>query len=257
MANDMSPTNDALHVIVNFCDQLLRVAQFSDYPNAHNGLQVANSGKITHLGAAVDANRMSIEGAIAMGVDMLLVHHGLFWGRSLPITGHRRENYKLLLDNDIAVYSAHLPLDCHPEFGNNALIMRKLGISPIHHIPCDHDFTMPVGKFNGPREALKNALGSLFPRTIGLEFGGANINRVLVCSGGGGGTIAAMEDVSFDSVITGEAPRHFFDFAYERRLNAYVCGHYATEVFGVRALAQKVSDKFNIPWSWIEENCPL
>ncbi|MDR0727401.1 MAG: Nif3-like dinuclear metal center hexameric protein, partial [Puniceicoccales bacterium] len=131
--------------MVDFCGRLLRIAEFADYPHAYNGLQVENSGKITRLGAAVDANRMSIEGAIAAGVDLLLVHHGLFWGRSLPITGHRRENYKLLLDNGIAVYSAHLPLDCHPEIGNNALIMRELGILPIHHISCDHDFTMPVG----------------------------------------------------------------------------------------------------------------
>jgi dinuclear metal center YbgI/SA1388 family protein len=257
MDNGVYPTKDALHTVVNFCDQLLKIAEFSDYPGAHNGLQVANSGKITRLGAAVDANRMSIEGAIAAGVDMLLVHHGLFWGRSLPITGPRRKNYKLLLDNDIAIYSAHLPLDCHPEFGNNALIMDKLGISPTHHISCDHDFTMPIGKFNGSRKVLKDALDALFPRTIALEFGGANVDRVLVCSGGGGGTIAALEDISFDCVITGEAPRHFFDFAHERRLNAYICGHYATEIFGVRALAQKISDKFNVPWTWIEENCLL
>jgi dinuclear metal center YbgI/SA1388 family protein len=257
MDNGQYPAKDTLRTVISFCDQLLRIAEFSDYPGAYNGLQVANSGKVTRLGAAVDANRLSIEGAIAAGVDMLLVHHGLFWGRNLPITGPRRENYKLLLDNDIAVYSVHLPLDCHPEFGNNALIMDKLGISPIHHIPCAHDFTMPVGKFNGTRRALKGALETLFPRTIGLEFGGANIDHVLVCSGGGGGTIAALEDIPFDCVITGEAPRHFFDFAHERGLNAYICGHYATEIFGVRALAQKVSDKFNIPWSWIEENCPL
>ncbi|MDR0727453.1 MAG: Nif3-like dinuclear metal center hexameric protein, partial [Puniceicoccales bacterium] len=152
---------------------------------------------------------------------------------------------------------AHLPLDCHPEIGNNALIMRELGILPIHHISCDHDFTMPVGKFNGTREALRGVLEAMFPQTIALEFGGENVDRMLVCSGGGGGTIATLENISFDCVITGEVPRHFFDFVCERKLNAYVCGHYATEVFGVRALAQKVSDEFGIPWSWIGENCLL
>jgi dinuclear metal center YbgI/SA1388 family protein len=253
----MCPANVTSYSIAEFCNRLLKVAEFSDYPDAHNGLQVANSGKVTRLGAAVDANRISIEKAVSAAVDMILVHHGLFWGRSLPFTVHRRENYKSLLDNDIAVYSAHLPLDCHPEIGNNALIMSELGLSPISHISCVHDFTIPIGKFSGTRETLKNALVALFPQTIALEFGGTDIDRVLVCSGGGGGTIAAMEDISFDCVITGKAPRHFFDFACDRRINAYVCGHYATEVFGVRALAQKVSNEFGIPWLWIGEDCPL
>lgn len=242
--------------IVHFCNQLLNVEAFSDYPKAYNGLQVANSGQIRKIGAAVDANLFTIRRAVEEKIDLLFVHHGLFWGRPVPIVGTTYDKYKLLLENDLALYSAHLPLDCQRDFGNNAAILQKLGLEAKKFYTADHDFYMPLGECNQSRIAFQERISQLFPESRSLNFGPETVRRVLVCSGGGGGIISSMEP-DFDTVVTGEAPRHFYDYVLENRINAYICGHYATEIFGVRNLARKVAETFELPCLWIREDCPL
>ncbi|MDR0340307.1 MAG: Nif3-like dinuclear metal center hexameric protein [Puniceicoccales bacterium] len=245
--------------IVTFCAELLHQECFSDYPDAYNGLQVQNSGTIGKIAAAVDGNLASIRGAIGVGADLLVVHHGLFWGKPLPLVGRNFEKVRLLMENGLALYSCHLPLDCHPQIGNNASIMAKLGLPLCEEIDSGgHNFTLPIGDGGGVgRDVFLRTLLALFPRTVAMEYGPKQIGRILVCSGGGGGLIANLDGGNFDSVLTGEAPRHFFDFALENGLNAYVCGHYATETFGVENLAKAVAEKFSLPWQWIGEDCPL
>ncbi|MDR2030243.1 MAG: Nif3-like dinuclear metal center hexameric protein [Puniceicoccales bacterium] len=246
-----------LEEIVTFCDAILSPTAFPDYPSAHNGLQASNCGKVLRLGAAVDANALTVADAIANGVNLLLVHHGLFWGNNVPFVGPRKELYAAILRSNLAVYSSHLPLDCHRNFGNNAALLRLLDLNFENDITADHGFFMPLATAGRSREAFHSQVLTHFPAAKCMEFGPKNVERVLVCSGGGGGLIAALPTVNFDAVVTGEAPRHFFDFVCANRLNAYVCGHYATEVFGVQNLAGEVAEHFSLPWTWIEENCPL
>jgi dinuclear metal center YbgI/SA1388 family protein len=246
-----------LEKIVRFCDGRLRISEIEDWPNAHNGLQLANLGRVSRIGAAVDANLLTIGRAIGEGVDLLLVHHGLFWEGAFPITGIRYRKYRQLLENHIAVYSSHLPLDCHPEFGNNASILRALDLCASHEIVLERRFPVPVAQTQRPRRELLSQLGAHFPKITPLEYGPETVRSVLVCSGGGGAPIATLQRPAFDTVITGEAPRHFFDYAHENGLNAYICGHYATETFGIRNLAQLLADEFHLPWIWLPEDCPL
>ncbi len=117
-----------LQEIVRFLDEHLRVAECGDWSQALNGLQVENSGRVRKIGAAVDASTRTFKAAAAAGVDLLLVHHGLFWPGLQRVTGPFRRQVAFLLEQDMALYSAHLPLDVHPEVGNNAQLMRSLGL---------------------------------------------------------------------------------------------------------------------------------
>src|SRR5215472_59388 len=118
------------NLIAEHIDGILGTATVPDYPGAVNGLQVTNRGPVRKIAAAVDASLRTIEGAIAADANFLIVHHGLFWSGVQPIVGGRYERLRLLIEHDIAVYSAHLPLDLHPTFGNNALLARALGLEP-------------------------------------------------------------------------------------------------------------------------------
>src|SRR5262245_4415762 len=120
-----------LDAIASYCDRLLKTGQFTDWPGAANGLQVENDGAVSKIAAAVDASAATIRRAIAINADLLVVHHGLFWGATHPWTGKRYELLRLLLDNNLAVYSSHLPLDAHPRIGNNALLAREIGLRQL------------------------------------------------------------------------------------------------------------------------------
>src|SRR5271155_2389089 len=117
-----------LSEIVAFCDRRTRRAKFKDAPGAFNGLQVENDGRVTRIGAAVDAGLVPFRRAVASGVDFLIVHHGMYWDMPRPITGPGYERMAVLAAGNCAVYSNHLPLDSHPQLGNNALLARELGL---------------------------------------------------------------------------------------------------------------------------------
>src|SRR5450432_187233 len=118
----------ALKDLVAYCDRRTRLAAFKDAPGACNGLQVANDGRITKIGAAVDAGLVPFQKAVAAGVDFLLVHHGMYWDMPRPLTGPVYDRVATLVRGNCALYSSHLPLDGHPELGNNALLARQLGL---------------------------------------------------------------------------------------------------------------------------------
>ena len=120
----------SLQQLTDYCDKRTRCAAFKDFPGAHNGLQVGNDGRVTRIGAAVDAGLGPFETAVARGIDFLIVHHGLFWGGVAPLTGPVYSRYAALVRGNCAVYSSHLPLDGHEEIGNNVLLARQLGLKP-------------------------------------------------------------------------------------------------------------------------------
>ena len=249
----------ALNDLVAYCNDRLFLPGFPDFPGAMNGLQAANNGTVTRIGAAVDAGIEPFRKARDAKIDFLLVHHGMFWDAPRPLVGPMHEKVKLLLDSNIALYSAHLPLDAHPEIGNNALLVRELGLQPAREF-YEHEGRKlgAIGKHSGPRAALRAKLEKLFPGgVVALEFGSDSPAEVAVITGGGYGVGDELAAEGVDTFVTGELKQHWFNRAQEERLNVYACGHYATETFGVKALAAELSAKFGLPWEFIATDCPL
>ena len=240
--------------IVRHCDRLLRTAEFNDWDGAANGLQVENRGAISRIAAAVDASRTTVKLAAAARADLLIVHHGLFWNPSHPWTGARYELLTLLLENNLAVYSSHLPLDAHPRLGNNAQLCRALALKPRR------PFFLEKGRFIGyksetclKRQELTGRLHRALKAPPKLLAGGPDICRHIgVVTGGAGSELkkAALEGV--DTFITGEGPHWTFALAEELGLNVFYGGHYATETFGVKALAGHLAHKFKLPWIFLD-----
>lgn len=249
----------SLQEIVEYCDERVRLSEISDLPNAFNGLQVANRGEVTKIGAAVDAGLDPFEKATAAGINFLIVHHGLFWEPPIPVVGHNLKKLRVLMDADCAVYSSHLPLDCHPEIGNNAHLAKLLDLEPLETF-LDFDGT-DIGLIATPpgdRQALSKALQSLFPQTYcAIECGSARPERVAIVTGSGVSAINELKKHGADTLITGELKQNYFNVAQEVGLNLYLCGHYATETFGVSLLAAEVAEKFDLPWEFVKTECPL
>jgi len=246
--------NNALSALVEFCDRTLRTAQIQDYDGAANGLQVENSGRVTRIAAAVDATLATVRLAIAAQADLLIVHHGLFWSATHPWTGRRRELLGLLIQHDLAVYSSHLPLDAHPRLGNNAQLCAALG---LRHLK---PFFFTKGRFLGfqtrakiPRAELAQRLHRAAGRApILLPGGPAVCQKIGVVTGGAGGELKLAASEGVDTFITGEGPHWTYALAEELGVNVLYGGHYATETFGVKALAAELSRRFKVPWVFLD-----
>lgn len=244
----------SLAAIVRHCDVLLRTSVINDYDGAVNGLQMENSGKVSRIAAAVDASLATVKLAIAARADLLVVHHGLFWSPSHPWTGKKYELLRLLLDHNVAVYSSHLPLDAHPKLGNNARLCAALGLKNLRPFFSSH------GQFIGwqtrtsvPRAKLAKRLTSALDGEPRLLPGGPAIcRRIGVVTGGAGGELKQAAQEGVDTFITGEGPHWTYAMAEEFGLNVFYGGHYATETFGVKALAAHLSRSFKIPWSFLD-----
>ena len=244
--------------LVSYCDQRTRRAEFVDAPAAFNGLQVANDGRVTKIGAAVDAGMAPFQSAVAAGVDFLIVHHGMYWDMPRPLTGGVNERVSALIRGNCALYSNHLPLDAHPEIGNNALLARQLGLARSRGFYPNPGGDIGLIAANTlPRSALRARLEELYPRVLAIEFGSEVPREVAFCSGSGAGAIQALAGTGVDTMVTGELREEHYNRAEEERLNLYLCGHYATEVHGVKALASELSEKFGLPWVFVRSENPF
>ena len=243
-----------IHELTKYLNTYLNVAEVPDYPAAVNGLQVENSGRVSRIAAAVDASEASIQAAVAKECDVLLVHHGLFWDGNQPVTRRRYRRLKQLLANDVAVYSAHLPLDVHPTVGNNAQLAKALGIKVQGKFGKYGNIEVGVwGTLSVTRETLAARLDDLLGARVRLMAGGPEkLNRVGVVTGGAGSMIGDAAGANLDAFVTGEGAHHTYFDAMEGGINVYYGGHYATETFGVRALAQHIEEKFGVPWEFID-----
>ena len=240
--------------IVAHCNRTLKPESFEDWPGAVNGLQVDNDGSVSRIAAAVDATLNTVKKAIDVEADLLIVHHGLFWGATHPWTGNRYKLLRMLLDNKIAVYSSHLPLDAHPKLGNNAQLCKALGIKTPR--PFFSERGQEIG-LRGTLDLSRIQLAKRLAKATGakptvLPGGGARCRKIGVVTGGAGAEMKTAVDEGVDTFITGEGPHWTFALAEDLGLNVFYGGHYATETFGVKALCEHLSKKFKLPWTFID-----
>ncbi len=244
----------SLAVITAYCDRLLRLARFQDWPGAANGLQVENRGRVTRIAAAVDATLATLRRAAAARADLLIVHHGLFWTPAHPWTGPRYEQIRLLLAGNLAVYSAHLPLDAHPTLGNNAGLCRALGFRQLSPFFFQREAWLGFqARTRVARGELVGRLERALNGPVRLLPGGPTVcRRIGVVTGGAGGDLQLAAREGVDTFITGEGPHWTFAAAEDAGINVLYGGHYATETFGVKALAAHLSRRYGLPWTFID-----
>jgi dinuclear metal center YbgI/SA1388 family protein len=242
--------------IVEYMDRYLSIGGHPDYRLAYNGIQVEGTRDVSRIGAAVDASIATIEAAVAADVDLLLVHHGLFWGGSAPLTGPLYKRVRPLMLAGLGLYSAHLPLDAHPEVGNCALLARALELRDLERFGSYEGVEVGWrGQTPEPVEpsALASALGDVLGVGVHLIGGGpTEVRSVGVVTGGGASFLRDAAELGLDALVTGEGPHHTFIDAMELGVNVLFGGHYATETFGVRALAQHVADRFDLEWQFLD-----
>lgn len=249
----------ALAEITQYLDDLLRIAEIPDYPNAVNGLQVDSDDDIVRIAAAVDARERTIRDAAAAGAKLLLVHHGLFWGGVRPLRGPAFRRMDALITGRLALYSAHLPLDAHPTLGNNALLARALGLTQSFGFARHHTIDIGVGgDSNSPTSEIVARAAEFAQRYGGsvrhtASEPGRATRRWAICTGAGAShdTLAEAALRGVDTLIVGEGPHWTAIDAEELGIVVIYAGHYATEALGVQALAADLSAKFQIPWSFL------
>ena len=240
--------------IVGFLERELNVSAIADYPGAMNGLQLANEGRVERIIAAVDASLPVIDAAAAGGPGLLVVHHGMFWQGAQPLTGAFYRKIRAAMEAGLAVYSSHLPLDIHPLWGNNIQLAMAIGLANPEPFFEQKGTCLGVrGSWSGNRDELTEKLREVLGGAIHLcPAGTEKPDNVGIITGGAGGEVVKVAATGVDTFITGEGPHWSYPLAEELGINLYYGGHYATETFGVRALAQALSMKFQIPWTFLD-----
>lgn len=257
--NGLELPHAPLREIVAALDSELRTAEIPDYGGAVNGLQVANRGTVHKVAVAVDASRAAITEAAISGANLLVVHHGLFWSGAQPMTGVSYEKFRTLFGADIAVYATHLPLDCHPELGNNVRLAHALGLTPSGGFARYKTIDVGVsGTADEPTSELFARVEAFAARYGGqvrssVPVGGRTTRRWAICTGGGASsdTLREARDKGIDTLIVGEGPHHTTVEALEHDFCVIYAGHYATETLGVQALGAWIQAKFGVPWTFL------
>jgi len=240
--------------LVRWLDGYLRIGEFKD-PSL-NGLQVEGREQVRKVGVSVDAAWAIFDKAALAQVDFLITHHGLFWGQPFPIVGYQKRRLEKLLTAGISLYTAHLPLDAHPEVGNNAVIARELGLGALEPFP--HPKYGPigvVGQLGEPKTLaeLEDQIGQMTGmQPLVYAAGPQVVRRVGVVSGGGAGDVAQAKALGCDLYITGEPSHAHYHEPFELGINVIYAGHYDSETFGVKALAARLEEEFGLPWVFLE-----
>jgi len=243
-----------LDEVVRYLDGYLRVSEIPDDPRALNGLQVESSGPVGMVLGAVDASQAAIDAAVARRAGLLLVHHGIFWSGLEPLRGRFGRRVRALHRGDVALYSAHLPLDCHPVVGNNAVLARDLGLTDLTPFGRSPGIEIGVsGLFPGSLEELADRIARRLghaPRVIGK--GPSRVERVAIVTGAASDLLAEARDRGISTFLTGEGPHHTFFDAEEWGLNLIFGGHYATETVGVQALGEHLRRQFPLEFQFFD-----
>jgi len=226
-----------------------------------NGLQVEGKADIKKIVSGVSASVELFEKAIEQGADAIIVHHGIIWDFEKPLyRGGYKKRIKLLLENEINLYAWHLPLDAHPEVGNNAVLSRLLGLQNV----------MPFGGYKGQLIGMRGNLENvdkkdfiqsikvyINPDALVFDYGPDKINSVGIVSGGAHKNVTDAVKQQIDLFITGEVSEHILHYVKEERINFIAAGHYATERFGIKALGEYIEAHFGIETEFIEIPNPV
>jgi dinuclear metal center YbgI/SA1388 family protein len=244
----------SLQEIVAFLDAELRISEIPDYSGAVNGLQLENGGTVTKVAAAVDASLPVVEAAVAAGADLLVVHHGMFWQGTQPLTRAFYRKIKSAMDGGLAIYSAHLPLDVHPELGNNALMLKGLGFESSGTF-FDWKGTRLglIAEVGISRDSLISKVSEVVSGPVHVCPGGPDeVKKIGLVTGGAGSEVAICRAAGIDTFITGEGPHWSYPLAEELGVNILYAGHYATETFGVKAVADRLARDFALEQVFID-----
>ncbi len=239
--------------LVAFLDSFLAI---SDYPDPSlNGLQVEGADEVTTVAVAVDSSLSTFEQAAALGAQMLIVHHGLFWGEPKAITGAHGKRVRFLLERGISLYAAHIPLDAHREVGNNWGFARRLGMLDLE----------PFGEFQGKLIGVKGRLSDVMDRrelaqmieaqlgepVMLLEGGKQEVETLGIISGSAARDVLTAVEHGLDAFLTGEPKHDLFYEPFENGMNAMFGGHYMTETIGVNLLGEKLKEQFGLEFRFI------
>ena len=246
--------------VVKLLDRFLKITDIQDY--APNGLQIENSGRVTKVCTAVTASLEVIEEAAARGANLLLVHHGYFWkGEASPLVEMKYQRIAALIKYDIALAAYHLPLDIHPELGNNAEIARLFGLEitefgrPDGRLPL-----IALAEFSEPKslQQLSQQCESLFARQPLVIAGGDRpIKRLAWCTGGAQNYIDEAKKMGADAYLSGEVSERTYYQARELGIHYLACGHHATERFGIQALGGWLHQQLDLPVLFLDSDNPV
>jgi dinuclear metal center YbgI/SA1388 family protein len=252
------PTRDD---IVGFCDDLLDAGSFEDY--GPNGLQVPGKAEVTKVAAGVSANLELLQAAVDSGADLVLTHHGLLWGPEVsPLSEPMAARLRALLCSDVSLAAYHLPLDAHPEIGNNALLRDALGLEPDGRPfgEAKGSAVGVVGRAPEPidvaelRRRLTEATGQ---EPLVFDPGPDRISSVGIVTGGGAFAIHEAGRLGLSALVTGEPSEPVMGEAREYGVHFLAGGHYATETFGIRRLGELVAERFSVEEEFIDVPNPV
>jgi dinuclear metal center YbgI/SA1388 family protein len=247
--------------ILSFCDDLLDVASFEDY--GPNGLQVPGKGEVSKVATGVSANLELLQAAVDSGAELVLTHHGLLWGSELEaLSVPMAARLRALLCAEVSLAAYHLPLDAHPEIGNNALLRDALGLEPDER-PFGEAKGSAVGAIGRAREPIDVAeLGRRLAEAVGQEplvfdAGPERISSVGIVTGGGAFAIHEAGQLGLSALVTGEPSEPVMGEAREYGVHFLAAGHYATETFGIRRLGELVAERFSVEHEFIDVPNPV
>jgi len=245
--------------VTAYLDEYLRIAQFKD--DSQNGLQAEGNAHVKRIAGLVDASLEGFQAAADARADMIIVHHGLFWGAPLLLTGTHFTRVKTLITHGMSLYAAHLPLDAHPEVGNNIRLVQLIGATLAGWFAEYHGTPIGcIGSFGHAQplsaviDTLDKALGA---QSRVYDFGPESVRTVGIVSGGGCDAIPACKRAGVDLFITGEPRLSAFHQLKELELNAAFAGHYYTERVGIQALLQHLPSRFDVETLFIDVECDI
>jgi dinuclear metal center YbgI/SA1388 family protein len=243
-----------LKKLVSFLNNELKLSEFPKDESA-NGLQVEGSATVNNIGLAVDACDYVFQKAAENKIDFLLVHHGLIWGGIHSINGVMKKRIKALLGADISLYACHLPLDWHPDYGNNAQLFQVLAIKRMGEFGEYHGKRIGYWGSLAKELSLKDFTNrvdrALNTRSTVLSFG-KKVKKAGIVSGGGWSAIYDAEKTGIDTLLVGEPSHSAYTLAEEMKLNVVFAGHYATETLGVKAVGNMLKKKFGLKTEFID-----
>ena len=242
--------------IVSFCEELLNVAEVAD-PYCENGLQVEGSSEVKKIALGVSSSAAFLEQAVQWKADMCVMHHGLFWSKgTTKVTGVLKKRLQLLLENDISLVTFHIPLDAHPEIGNNAAIVDLLGLKNQEPVSCGFIAEFEQEMFFAEFEKLvREKLGRV---NFAENFSLRPVKRVGVISGGSAGMALQVKQMGADTFLFGEMREHDYHDLKEMELSFVAAGHFATERCGIQRLGEKIAAHFSdVEVQFFDEECPI